>query len=314
VQPRVDLHRAVGQLPHRRGSLGVELVGDRADQLAQHVAHRDEAGRAAVLVQHDSERHLLPTHLAQELGDALGLGHEVALARDLAQARALDATARKEQDQVARSDDADHLVERAFVDRDAAVATGRHDARGRHHACRGVDALHGRARRHQRDDVLVADLHHVADDLALVLAQVAGDLCVGDDLAQAGHDLARGLAVVAQTQHAHHAGARVLEQPAERHERHLHQVQQRQAARDQPVAVAQRQRAGERVGREPYDRRCEHQGHEESAPGRRAALLQGTRQDQREAEPGANLQELEGDPQAVDASQDAFEAALGARA
>ena len=58
------------------GVLDVELVGDLADDLLEHVFHRDEPGGVAVLVDDDRHVELLRLHLAQQLGDALLLGDE----------------------------------------------------------------------------------------------------------------------------------------------------------------------------------------------------------------------------------------------
>ena len=68
--------RAVGQA-FDAGLVDVVLVGDLADDLLEQVLHRDETGGAAVLVDDDRHVELLGLHLAQQLGDALRLGHEV---------------------------------------------------------------------------------------------------------------------------------------------------------------------------------------------------------------------------------------------
>ena len=67
--------------------VGVVLVGDLADDLLEQVFHRDEPGGAAVFVDDDRHVELLGLHLAQELGDAFRLGHEVRGAQALAHRR-----------------------------------------------------------------------------------------------------------------------------------------------------------------------------------------------------------------------------------
>ena len=74
--PRVHHHRAVVESLDRR-LLDVELVDDVTHQLLEQVLERDEAGRAAVLVDHDGHVELLLLHLAQEVRHLLGLGHEL---------------------------------------------------------------------------------------------------------------------------------------------------------------------------------------------------------------------------------------------
>ena len=73
VRPRV---------PHpRRGSsierlLLVVLVLDLAHDLLEEVLDRDQARRAAVLVEHDGQVDLASLELVQEVVDGHGLGHE----------------------------------------------------------------------------------------------------------------------------------------------------------------------------------------------------------------------------------------------
>ena len=59
------------------------LVGDVADDGFEQVFDGDEAGDAAVLVDDDAHVLLLALHLAEELGDFFGLGHEGGGALDL---------------------------------------------------------------------------------------------------------------------------------------------------------------------------------------------------------------------------------------
>ena len=73
---RAHQHRAVVVALDGR-LLDVELVDDVAHQLLEEVLERDQPGRAAVLVDHDRHVELLLLHLAQEVGDLLGLGDEL---------------------------------------------------------------------------------------------------------------------------------------------------------------------------------------------------------------------------------------------
>ena len=58
------------------GALDVVLVGDLADDLLEDVLDRDQAGGAAVLVDDDRDVGALCLHLAQQVVDRLGVGHE----------------------------------------------------------------------------------------------------------------------------------------------------------------------------------------------------------------------------------------------
>ena len=91
------------------GSGDVVLVGDLADDLLEQVLHRDEPGGAAVLVDDDRHVELLGLHLAQELGDALRLGHEVRGPQALA--HRLGAVARRAaRDEVLQEHEPDDVV------------------------------------------------------------------------------------------------------------------------------------------------------------------------------------------------------------
>ena len=59
------------------GLLHVELVDDLPHQLLDEVLQGDQAGGAAVLVDHHRLVELLGLHLAHQVRDPLGLGHEV---------------------------------------------------------------------------------------------------------------------------------------------------------------------------------------------------------------------------------------------
>src|SRR4051794_20438308 len=72
----IDPHVAAGKGLDRR-LLHVVLVDDLAHQLLDEILEGDQAGGAAVLVDHDGHVALLLLHLRQQLGHPLGLGHEV---------------------------------------------------------------------------------------------------------------------------------------------------------------------------------------------------------------------------------------------
>ena len=59
-----------------RLGLDVVLVADLADDLLEQILERHQARRAAVLVDDDGHLDLLALELLEQLGHALGLGHE----------------------------------------------------------------------------------------------------------------------------------------------------------------------------------------------------------------------------------------------
>jgi hypothetical protein len=76
VEQAVHLDLAAAQ-PPRLPVLDVVLVADVADELLDQVLQRDDAGRAAVLVDHDGQVGLLPAHLGQGRQDGLAHGQEL---------------------------------------------------------------------------------------------------------------------------------------------------------------------------------------------------------------------------------------------
>ena len=91
--PSVDPRLVVGQ-PDDERLLLVVLVLDLADDLLEQVLDRDQAGRAAVLVEHDREVDLAPLELVEQVVDAHRLGHEHRRAQDRPQRRAARPTGR----------------------------------------------------------------------------------------------------------------------------------------------------------------------------------------------------------------------------
>ena len=73
VQAEAELAVVAERLDQR--FLAVVLVLDLADDLLDHVLHGDQAGGAAVLVDHDGHVPLGDLHLVQQLVDRLRLGH-----------------------------------------------------------------------------------------------------------------------------------------------------------------------------------------------------------------------------------------------
>ena len=68
VGPAVDPRLVVGE-PDDHRLLGVVLVLDLADDLLEQVLDRHEAGRPAVLVEHDRDVDLPPLELVEEVVD-----------------------------------------------------------------------------------------------------------------------------------------------------------------------------------------------------------------------------------------------------
>ena len=75
VGPAVDPGLVVGQ-PDDQRLLLVVLVLDLADDLLEEVLDGDQAGRPAVLVEHDRDVDLAPLELVEQVVDAHRLGHE----------------------------------------------------------------------------------------------------------------------------------------------------------------------------------------------------------------------------------------------
>ena len=88
------------------GLLGVVLVRDLADELLEQVLERDEAADAPVLVGDERDVELLLLHLAEQVGDPLGLGDEVRFAHGVGERQVVLALVQRLQD-VLGVDDAD---------------------------------------------------------------------------------------------------------------------------------------------------------------------------------------------------------------
>ncbi len=103
------------------GLLAVVLVGDLPDDLLQQVLQGDQAGGAAVLVDHDHHVALAQAHLAQALGGPHRLGHVGGRAQDVGQGLVGLAVV-EAPEHVLGVGQAHHLVDGAVVDRDAREA------------------------------------------------------------------------------------------------------------------------------------------------------------------------------------------------
>jgi len=88
----------------------VELVVDLPDDLFEDVLHRDDALRAAELVDDDRHRELALLHVAQELADLRRFGDDVGGPQDVVEDD--EVAVLEEADEVLGMDDADDVVDR----------------------------------------------------------------------------------------------------------------------------------------------------------------------------------------------------------
>ena len=88
VGPAVDPRLVVGQ-PHDERLLLVVLVLDLADDLLEQVLDGHQAGRPAVLVEHDRDVDLAALEFVEQVVDAHRLGHEDGRPEDGPQGRPL---------------------------------------------------------------------------------------------------------------------------------------------------------------------------------------------------------------------------------
>ncbi len=158
------------RLDHRL--LAVVLVLDLADDLLDDVLHRHQAGRAAVLVDHDGDVPLGRLHVVEQLVDRLRLrarrpGRAPARAgRSVAVAAPVALQVRQ---QVLGVQDADDVVEALLEHRQPGVAGG--DDHVEHLVDRvvDVDGADADAGHHHLVDALVPELDDPVDHLLLVL-------------------------------------------------------------------------------------------------------------------------------------------------
>ena len=163
-----------GDLLDRR-LLGVVLVLDLADDLLDHVLHRHQAGRAAVLVDHDGDVTLGGLHVVQQVVDRLGLGdidrrpHQLADVDCAVRA----AVALQVGQQVLGVQDPDDVVE-ALVEHGQAGVAGADDHL-EHLVERivDVDGADADARHHDLVHALLGELDDPVDHLLLLLLDAA---------------------------------------------------------------------------------------------------------------------------------------------
>ena len=96
------------------------LVPDVADDLLEQVFHRDDAQRAAVFVGDDRHVVARPLEGAENFRELLTLEHKERRLHDVPQGGRL--AVRERLEIIARVQDADDIVNRVFVDRDARIA------------------------------------------------------------------------------------------------------------------------------------------------------------------------------------------------
>ncbi len=121
VRPPVDARLVVGE-PDDHRLLDVVLVLDLADDLLEQVLDRDEAGRAAVLVEDDRDVDLPALELVEQVVDRHRLGHEDRRAQERPEGGPGRGVGLQVRQEVLGVEDADDLVDRLLVDRDPRVA------------------------------------------------------------------------------------------------------------------------------------------------------------------------------------------------
>ena len=111
---------AVALVLHGLG-LDVVLVANLADDLLEQVLDRDQARRAAVLVDDDRRLHLLALELLQQVGHRLVSGTKCAGRSRRSTTRVACWKHQRQADEVLDEDEAEDVVERVAVDRHARV-------------------------------------------------------------------------------------------------------------------------------------------------------------------------------------------------
>ena len=102
--------------------LAVEFVGEIADDFFDEVFEGDEAGGAAIFVNDDGELGFELAELAEEFVDFFCFGDEEGGAHDVGEGRRLRGARAPEGERVTHVEDADDMIEIAFVDGEAGVA------------------------------------------------------------------------------------------------------------------------------------------------------------------------------------------------
>ena len=203
--------------PERRDLrlLDVELVLDLADDLLDHVLQRDDAGDAAVLVEHRRHVHALGAHAARACGRAGSVSgtNEIARATSVSDCRRLGGA-----EQVLDVDQPDHVVEVALARAGSACGRLRRAMlQVLFHRARGREVDHVGARHHDLARDAVRELEDVVEQLAL-LARAARSACSESSRSRISSSLWRSSPSVtgAMPTSSQHAVGGVVEQPDHR--------------------------------------------------------------------------------------------------
>ena len=178
-----------------------------------------------------------------------------------------------------------------------------HLLRGREQAVSDLDPVDLRPRRHHGRDVDVAELDHVADDLALRLVEVARDLGALDDLAQAFDDLARRGWIGFEAHHAQERAARGLERVDDPAQRHLECMEGRQRAHQDPVAAPQRDRGRQGIAQDEQAGDGDEDRHEDVHERRALVLGRETQHERRECDAEPHFEHARARRQGIGARQ-----------
>ena len=158
------------------------LVFDVADDLLQHVLDGDQAGHAAVFVNHNGHVIVVGAELAQQHIQALGLGHEGGRAQQVLDVEAVAILLEDQRQQVLGQQDT-HDVVMAFTDH--RVARMRRVDHGREEFPWGLgrlDADHLRARDHDVTYLQVSHLDGALDDGQRFAVQQLVLVCIAQQL------------------------------------------------------------------------------------------------------------------------------------
>ena len=148
-------------------ALRLMLVVNLAQDFFHHVFHGGEAGRVAVLVDHDGHVRAVLLHFAQQIVHRLGLGNKANGARQFFHPAALPIRF-VQFEHVAHVHEADDVVDGSLIDRNARVLLVNHQLAQIFERPVGFDGHDFRTRRHHFAHGLVAERHHRFDQLAVV--------------------------------------------------------------------------------------------------------------------------------------------------
>ena len=158
----------------------VEFVLNIADDLLENVLHRGKAAGAAVFVHHDGDLRMLALEIHQQLARAACLRHEHRAAHKFAH-RGSGAAGRVPQNkQILDVQNADYLVERPAVNRQARAAVFGRKAHRLHCGGTLLHADHLGAVRHYVARRHVVQLENIGDHFSLALVDQLALLYVVD--------------------------------------------------------------------------------------------------------------------------------------